>query len=197
MAPLVITHSTVSGTGLLSLLLEKLGGEPGLGRSKNLPRFEKALAQLGDITPIIILDEAQQYQNDALEEMRLLQGLNLTRQRRFAMILAGDTYFLKRLRLQSHRALLCRIAISERLETFDTKQSASYLQHHLEKAELSKEVIDPEAMELISAASAGNPRVLKNLSRAAWIAASEGERTRITSEDVRAAIPRVPSAITS
>jgi general secretion pathway protein A len=195
--PLIITQSTVSGSGLLSLLLEQLGGEPGLGRSKNLPRIEKALTQLGDITPIIILDEAQQYHNDALEEMRLLQGLNLSRQRHFATILAGDNHFLSRLRLQSHRALLSRIAISEQLEKLNQEQSHHYLQHHLEKAQLSKEAIESEAIELISAASDGNPRVLKNLSRAAWISASEAERTQITGEDVRRALPRVPSAISA
>jgi general secretion pathway protein A len=195
--PLIITQSTVSGTGLLALLLEKLGGEPGLGRSKNIPRIEKALAQLGHVTPIIILDEAQHYTSAALEEIRLLQGLNLTRQRHFAMILAGDSYFLKRLRLQSNRALLSRIAITEHLEKLDHEQSHAYLHHHLDTAGLSTDAIESEALELLSAACNGNARVLKNLSRAAWIAACEKGDTRITAVHVQIALPRVPSAISA
>lgn len=195
--PLIITQSTVSGTGLLALLLEKLGGEPGLGRGKNLPRIEKAFAQLAHVIPVIILDEAQHYTSAALEEIRLLQGLNLTQQRHFAMILAGDGYFLKRLRLQSNRALLSRIAISEHLEKLDHEQTRGYLNHHMESAGLSKEAIEEEALELLSAACDGNARVLKNLSRAAWIAASEAGATQIQAIHVRKALPRVPSAISA
>jgi general secretion pathway protein A len=195
--PLIITQSTVSGSGLLSLLLEKLGGEPGLGRAKNLPRIERALAQLGHVTPVIILDEAQHYSNAALEEIRLLQGLNLSRQRHFGLLLAGDGHFLKRLKLQTHRPLLSRIALSETLESLDHEQSLSYLKHHLESAGLSETAIAPSALELISAASDGNARILKNLSRAAWLSASESGATQITTEHVQSALPRVPSAISA
>jgi type II secretory pathway predicted ATPase ExeA len=52
--------------------------------------LEKALAELGRLTPVLVLDEAQQYPPGALEEIRLLLGLNLTRQPTFALVLLGD-----------------------------------------------------------------------------------------------------------
>ena len=49
--PLVITHATLSGSGLLSVLLRKLGQPASLIRSRNLARLEDALKELGRLTP--------------------------------------------------------------------------------------------------------------------------------------------------
>ena len=57
--PLVITHATLSGSGLLSVLLRKLGQPASLIRSRNLARLEDALKELGRLTPVLVLDEAQ------------------------------------------------------------------------------------------------------------------------------------------
>jgi len=46
----------------------------------------------------------------ALDKIRLLLGLNLSRRPVFTLILIGDTYFLDAMRLQSQRALYSRYA---------------------------------------------------------------------------------------
>jgi len=85
--PLVITHATLSASGLLAVLLRKLGQPASLIRSRNLARLEDALKELGRLTPTLVLDEAQLYPPGALDEMRLLLGLNLARQPTFALVL--------------------------------------------------------------------------------------------------------------
>jgi type II secretory pathway predicted ATPase ExeA len=195
--PLIVTQASLSGSGLLAYLLEKLGARPGLGRSHNLPRLEKAFAQLGTQVPVIVLDEAQYYDHRALEEIRLLQEHNLQRQRQFALILAGDPYFLGRLHMQANRALMSRIAINLQLGKLDTDQSAAYLVHHLKEAGLSPEVLTDGATELLAAAADGSARVLKHLARAAWLEASAGQANEILAQHVQAVLPQVPAALSS
>ena len=67
--------------------------------------MKRSLAKLGRVIPVLLLDEAQNYAMGALEEIRMLLGLNLPEQPAFALILVGDPYLLSTLRLRSHRAL--------------------------------------------------------------------------------------------
>jgi type II secretory pathway predicted ATPase ExeA len=81
----------------------------------SLKSLEEAFGELGRLIPVLLLDEAQNYASSALEEARMLLGLNLPDQPAFALILVGDPYLLSTLRLRSHRALYSRIAGSPAL----------------------------------------------------------------------------------
>ena len=129
--PLVITHATLSGSGLLSVLLRKLGQPASLIRSRNLARLEDALKELGRLTPTLVLDEAQLYPPGALDEMRLLLGLNLARQPTFALVLVGDLYLQDTLRLQQHKALYSRISAHCQLPLLERAQIEPYLDPRL------------------------------------------------------------------
>src|SRR5260370_2256995 len=99
----------MGGSGLLAVLLGKLGQKPGLHRSRNLARLEEALKDLGRVTPILVLDDAQDYPPGALEEVRLLLGLNLPRLPVFALLLLRVLYLRESLLLARLRPLLPRL----------------------------------------------------------------------------------------
>jgi type II secretory pathway predicted ATPase ExeA len=84
--PVCITQASLTGIGLLALFLQKLGKAPKHQRSTNLKLLEEAFAELGRIIPVLLLDEAQNYAMSALEEVRMLLGLNLPEQPTFALI---------------------------------------------------------------------------------------------------------------
>lgn len=88
--PLLITHSNLSATGVLEILLSKLGERPRFKRSSNLLLLEKHLAELEPVTLVLILDDAQNYPAPALEEIRLFLGAGGRRRSAIAMILLGD-----------------------------------------------------------------------------------------------------------
>ncbi len=134
--PIAITQSTLGGSGLLSTLLGKLGEQPGGRRPANLALLEKSITQLNGTIPVVLLDEAQNYPASALEELRLLLGLNLPAQPLFSLILLGDRHLLGTLRLQCHRALYSRIASTYAIAPLDTGQIEPYLRHHLSQAGL-------------------------------------------------------------
>lgn len=192
--PLVITHSSLSASGVLSNLLSKLGEQPALQRALGLKRMEDALCRLGPVTPVILLDEAQNYAPSALEEIRLLLGLNLPDQPAFCLILIGDTYLLDSLRLQSRRALFSRIAVSYQIEPLRREQVGPYLQHGMRLAGLHRPCFEATAIEMIAAAAEGIPRTINLLARTAWIEASRLKDNSIGAGHVQSALQLIPVA---
>jgi type II secretory pathway predicted ATPase ExeA len=192
--PLTITQASLSASGVLCTLLAKLGQSPGMQRAQNLARMEDAVSRLGSVIPVIILDEAQNYTASAMEEIRLLLGLNLPPQPVFCLILIGDNYLLDTLRLQSRRALYTRIAVSYQLQALQPTQVEAYLTHGLKQAGLECPCFDQAAIDMIATASDGVPRTINLLARMAWIEASRLNQRDITPQHVQSALRLVPVA---
>jgi MSHA biogenesis protein MshM len=192
--PLVITQATLSPSGLLAVLARKLGQSGSSLRSRTLHRLEEAFKELGRQTPVLVLDEAQLYPPGALEEVRLLLGLNLARQPVFAPVLIGDNYLHDTLRLQQHRALYTRISVQYQLPALDRAQIEPYLAHSLRQVGVERPCFHPAAVELLAGASNGIPRLLNLLARAAWLAAAQASLNTIGPEQVQLALELVPAA---
>jgi len=192
--PLLLTHASLSGCGLLSALVHKFGRRATFRREANLAVLEAALAELGPVVPLIILDEAQNFGYGPLEEVRLLLGLNLAEPPAFALVLIGDEYLLGSLRLRQHRALYSRLACHFSLSPWTASQAADYLQQSLRAVGIHRPALEPAALNLLTSASGGLARSLCLLARAAWIEAASAGAQVIEPAHVQAAIERVPSA---
>jgi type II secretory pathway predicted ATPase ExeA len=190
--PLCLTQATLSGTGILSTVATKLGQPPSFRRERNLQLIEEALAELERRILVIVLDEAQNYTHGALEEVRLLLGLNLPEAPAFALVLIGDEFLLSSLKLRHHRALFSRLAGQVSLPAWNPSQCQEYLAGALKAAGLSTQVLEPAAIQLLSSASAGLPRSLNLLARAAWIRAASLGASKITPTHVQSALEAVP-----
>lgn len=190
--PLCITQATLSGTAILAALATKLGKPGSFFRQRNLQLIEEALNQLERRIMVVILDEAQNYSQPSLEEVRLLLGLNLPEQPTFALVLIGDEYLLASLKLRIQRALYSRLACHINLTPWTSAQCAQYLNAALGAVGLSASVIEPAAVELLASASAGLPRSLCLLARAAWIAAATEQTQKILPAHVQLALQQVP-----
>ena len=192
--PLVITQATLSPSGILAVLARKLGQSSSSLRSRTLHRLEEAFKELGRLTPVLILDEAQLYPPGALEEVRLLLGLNLARQPVFALVLIGDNYLHDTLRLQQHKALYSRISAHYQLPTLDRAHIEPYLAHSLRQVGVERPCFPAAAVELLAGASSGIPRLLNLLARAAWLTAAQLNLPTVGPEQVQAALDLVPAA---
>jgi len=190
--PVCLTQATLSGTAILAVLAAKLGKGATFYRHANLRLVEAALQELERRILVVILDEAQNYSQPSLEEVRLLLGLNLPEQPAFALILIGDEYLLASLKLRNQRALYSRLGCQMSLEPWSAAQCAQYLSAGLGAVGLSPSVIEPAAVERLCSASAGLPRSLCLVARAAWIAAASEPAQRITPAHVNLAIEQVP-----
>jgi type II secretory pathway predicted ATPase ExeA len=190
--PVCLTQATLSGTGILAALASKLGKAASFQRRCNLQLLEEALEELEPRIGVVILDEAQNYSQPSLEEVRLLLGLNLPQQPAFALVLIGDEYLLASLRLRNQRALYSRLACHVSLDPWTPAQCAQYLNAGLSAVGLSGAVLEAAAAELLASASAGLPRSLCLLARAAWIAAATANVQKIAAAHVQMAIEQVP-----
>ena len=193
-APLVITQATLSASAILGTLVGKLGREPSMFRSRNLREIEEAIPRLGKVTPVLVLDEAQNYPSSSLEEIRLLLGLNLAQQPLFALIMIGDNYLLDTLRLQSRRPLYSRIATAYHMKPFTAEQTEAFLKHQAEQAGIMRECFDEKTPTMIAAAAEGIPRTINLIARTAWCEASKRNETMIRVDDVQHALKRIPIA---
>lgn len=192
--PLVLTHASLSGSGVLTALVSKLGKLPTYTRPTNLALIEAALAELDQVVPVIMLDDAQSLSYGSLEEVRLLLGLNLAQPPAFALVLIGDEYLLGTLRLRQHRSLYSRIGCHYSLTPWNATQVAQYLQQGLSAVGVTRPAIEPAALNLLTTASGGLARSLGLLARTAWIEAATAGAQTIEPAHVQAAIESVPGA---
>lgn len=190
--PLALTHASLTGSSVLSALTLKLGKPASLRRERNLQFIEQALAELERRTLVVVMDEAQNYSHSALEEIRLLLGLNLPERPAFALVLVGDDYLLGTLRLRHHRALFSRISCHFELKPWALPEIQQYLEKSLAAVGIARQVFDVAASDLLAAASGGLPRSLQMLARAAWLEAAAEKSQIILPAHVQKAIDQVP-----
>ena len=190
--PLLITQSSLSATGVLEILLAKLGERPRFKRSTNLLALEKHLADIEPATLVLVLDDAQNYPSTALEELRMLLGLGGRARSAFALILLGDDYLLGSLRLSVQRALFSRISAAHQLQPLPRENIAPYLNWHLSSAGLDRDIFAPAAIDLLAEASEGNPRTLNLLAQAAWLSSARAGAPDIEADHVHTALRQVP-----
>ena len=193
--PLLVTQSSLSASGVLEILLAKLGERPRFKRSASLILLEKHLSDIDPLTLVLILDDAQNYPAPALEEIRMLLGIGGSLRSAFALILAGDEYLLGSLRLSVQRALFTRISATAALDPLARHDIAPYLNWQVSRAGLERDIFEPAAIDLLAEASQGNPRTLNLLAQAAWLAAARSTATTIHPEHVHSALRQVPAAI--
>ena len=190
--PIAITQASLSHAGLLSYLARRLG-KPNGTRSTVLMHLEEAFSELAEKTVVIILDEAQNYNHAALEEIRLLLGIDLASRSAFSLILIGDDYLLGALKLRSHRALYTRIACHYHLEPWSPEEITGLLLASERAVGLAQTQFDPAALDMVISASQGLPRTALQVARAAWIVASKAKATEITTGHVHRILSTIPA----
>jgi type II secretory pathway predicted ATPase ExeA len=192
--PLLITQASLSATGVLEILLAKLGERPRFKRSTNLLVLEKHLAELDPVTLVLILDDAQNYPGPALEEIRMLLGLGGRARSAFALILLGDEYLLGSLRLSVQRALFSRISAAHKLSALPRHDVPAYLNWHVSQAGLDRDIFAQASIDLLAEASDAIPRTLNLLAQSAWFIAARAHASAIEPDHVHQAIKLIPSA---
>jgi type II secretory pathway predicted ATPase ExeA len=191
--PVNLTQATLSSSGLLATLARSLGKRASFRRERNLDELSAYLSEHERQTLVIVLDDAQNCTHSTLEELRLLLGLNLPSQPTFALILVGDEYLLGQLQLRNHRALCSRLGAHHLLSPWTLEEIQAYLKTALEAVGINRSrVFDAAAVDLLVRATAGVPRSVCLLARAAWLEAARSESKEITAQTIQLAMEQVP-----
>ena len=138
---------------------------------------------------LLIVDEAQNLTNRVLEEIRMLSGVETTKEKVLRIILAGQPELNDKLNSPGLVQLAQRIRLRFHLTALSRQDTASYIQHRLEVAgSMGREVFMPDTYALIYRYTGGVPRLVNTLCDTAMMAAFGHERDTVKVEDIHAAI---------
>jgi general secretion pathway protein A len=113
---------------------------------------------------VIIIDEAQNLKNSALETLRLLSNFEAANRKLLHIILAGQPQLADKLRHPSLTQLLQRITTVIRLDRFSREQMEECIAYRLRVAGFTgTAMFSAQAMEKITAASEGVPREINRI----------------------------------
>ncbi len=194
--PVNLTQATLSSSGLLATLARGLGKRASFRRERNLDELSDYLCEHEHQRLVIVLDDAQNSTHSTLEELRLLLGLNLPSQPTFALVLIGDEYLLGQLQLRNHRALCSRLSAHHMLTPWTLEEIQNYLKAGLDAVGINRsQVFETAAVDLLVRATAGVPRSVCLLARAAWLEAARTEAKTINPQTMQQAMEQVPGLV--
>ena len=187
-----ISQTQVSAVEFLQSLLAQFGFQPfKMKKAELLATLNEFLIEqyANGRRVLLIVDEAQNLSNKVLEEIRLLSGIETTKEKVLRIILAGQPELNDKLNSPSLVQLAQRIRLRFHLTALSKNDMASYIQHRLEVAgSQGREIFHPDTFPLIYRYTGGIPRLVNTLCDTSMMASFAHERDQVTVDDVKAAV---------
>ncbi|MGV6859342.1 MAG: ExeA family protein [bacterium] len=111
----------------------------------------------------LIIDEAQNMDTAALEQLRMLSNINVDKQQVLQLILIGQPELREKLLQPELKQLVQRIAIDYYLEPLEPKEVFHYIRHRMKVAGGDPETFGIEATIAVYKYSGGIPRLINIL----------------------------------
>ena len=156
------------------------------GRLDQVTALKQALldSHADNVTIALLLDEAQQLPEEALEGVRLLSNLESGGEKALQIVLAGQPELHGNLDRPSLAPLKQRIAFWGRLDRLKHGEIAAYIEYRLRVAGYrGPTLFGPQAVEAIGFYSGGVPRLINVLCSDALVAAHRTSQ-RLVSPDI-------------
>jgi len=161
----LILNPRVSAMELLASLCDELGIE--------YARDTTSIKRLTDVLnahllethargrrTVLIIDEAQNLDADALEQVRLLTNLETTREKLLQIVLIGQPELRSLLAREELRQLSQRITARYHLEPIQRGETAAYIRHRLQVCGATDAIFNEAAIDLVQKLSGGVPRLI-------------------------------------
>src|SRR5215468_11770828 len=138
---------------------------------------------------LLIVDEAQNLTMRVLEEIRMLSGVETTKEKVLRIILAGQPELNHKLDDPALEQLTQRVRLRFHLQTLSEAETQSYIQHRLDVAGAGdRELFTADTFLEIFRYTGGVPRLVNTLCDTAMMAAYNAERGVVTSADLASAL---------
>ncbi|HEX7113590.1 MAG TPA: AAA family ATPase [Steroidobacter sp.] len=187
-----INQTQVSAIEFLQSVLVQFGFQPfRMKKAELLSTLNEFLVEqyANGRRVLLIVDEAQNLSNKVLEEIRLLSGVETTKEKVLRIILAGQPELNDKLNSPMLVQLAQRIRLRFHLTALSKTDTAAYIQHRLEVAgSQGRQIFEPDTFPLIYRYTGGIPRLINTLCDTAMMAAFAQDKDVVTLEHVRAAI---------
>jgi general secretion pathway protein A len=162
----VILNTNVNADQILKLILLEFELPTSEGdKSKELETLYRFLIEQYKVGKqvILIIDEAQNLTDEALEEVRMLSNLQSDEEILLQVMVVGQPELKKRLREPGLAQFSQRIAVSYHLSPVTRKECYDYIAHRLKAAGGSPDIFLQDAMDMIYDNSGGIPRTINLL----------------------------------
>ena len=153
----------------------------------NLYRFLLDRYQKGKKV-LFIIDEAQALSDTLLEEVRLLSNFEVDDEKLFHVILVGQPELRKKINSPSWKQLRQRIAIKSELIPLQKDEVGEYLRYRLSVAGTKEELFHSKAIQSISRASRGIPRLINLVAERSLIAGFVLSKRKVGKKEVKMAL---------
>jgi type II secretory pathway predicted ATPase ExeA len=187
-----INQTQVSAIEFLQSVLVQFGFQPfRMKKAELLSTLNEFLVEqyANGRRVLLIVDEAQNLSNKVLEEIRLLSGVETTKEKVLRIILAGQPELNDKLNSPMLIQLAQRIRLRFHLTALSKTDTALYIQHRLEVAgSQGRQIFDPECYPVIFRYTGGIPRLVNTLCDTSMMAAFARDRDVVQVEDMKAAI---------
>lgn len=138
---------------------------------------------------VLIVDDAQNLGSSALEEIRLLSGVETQREKILNVILVGQPTLRETLNTVEMEQLAQRVRFSFHLEELSKNETKEYIAHRLKVAGATNtELFQKKAILLIYKYTGGIPRLINILCDTSMICAFTDKRKTITVDDINNAV---------
>jgi type II secretory pathway predicted ATPase ExeA len=132
-----------------------------------------------DRRTVLIIDEAQNLDAEALEELRMLSNINANKDQLLQLILVGQPSLREILRLPELHQFAQRIAVAFNLKTLSLEETWQYIRHRLEVAGGDPNLFDTKASAAVYYYTQGTPRLINVLCDTALVYGYGEQKQRI------------------
>jgi hypothetical protein len=138
---------------------------------------------------LLIVDEAQNLSNRVLEEIRLLSGVETTKEKVLRIILCGQPELNEKLDSAEMIQLVQRVRLRFHLTALSPEDTQAYVLHRLEVAgSHGRQIFTEDTYPVIYRYTGGVPRLINTICDTALMGAYALERARVGVPELKAAI---------
>src|ERR1700739_4726170 len=183
-----INQTQLSPTAFLQTVLVQFGFTPfDMKKPEVLATLNQFLTEqhLAGRKVLLIIDEAQNLSNRVLEEIRMLSGIETTKEKVLRIILAGQPELNDKLNSRDLVQLVQRVRLRFHLTALTAAETAAYIDHRLEVAgSQGRRIFAEDIYPAIYRYTGGVPRLINTICDTCMMAAFGRESDVVTADDL-------------
>ncbi len=187
-----INQTQLSPTAFLQTVLVQFGFSPfNMKKPEVLTTLNQFLVEqhVNGRKVLLIVDEAQNLSHRVLEEVRMLSGIETTKEKALRIILAGQPELNDKLNSPELVQLTQRVRLRFHLTALTKAETAAYIDHRLEVAgSQGRRIFADETYATIYKYTGGVPRLVNTLCDTCMMAAFGRDQDTVSVADLDAAI---------
>jgi general secretion pathway protein A len=187
-----VSQTQLSPTEFLQTVLVQFGFSPfNMKKAEVLATLNQFLVEqhISGRKVLLIVDEAQNLSNRVLEEVRMLSGVETTKDKALRIILAGQPELSDKLNSPELVQLTQRVRLRFHLTALSKAETNSYIEHRLEVAgSQGRRIFAEDTFATMYRYTGGVPRLVNTLCDTALMAAFGRDKDTVDAEELNAAI---------